>query len=92
MQKAFCYGNEHHAMLAEVYIYSKPSAAIPFLPECFFGTGENVPFHVRIRRFELPPVPHKYLTPAFNRSFFPKTEALVHGRNRRLFPWSKRFL
>ena len=80
-----------NAMLAEVYIYSNRSGYILSSQNAFLEPEKMYPSMFAFEGLNYRQFRSKYLTPAFNRSFFPQTDALVHGRNRSVIPLVQTF-
>ncbi len=80
-----------NAMLAEIYIYSNRSGYILSSQNAFLEPEKMYPSLFAFEGLNYRQFRSKYLTPAFNRSFFPRTEALVQGRSRSVIPLVQTF-
>lgn len=80
-----------NAMLAEVYLYSNRSGYILSSQNAFLEPEKMYPTMFAFEGLNYRQFKSMYLTPVFNRSFFPSTSALVQGRSHTVIPLVQTF-
>lgn len=80
-----------NSMLAEIYVYSNRSGYILSSQNAFLEPEKMYPNLFAFEGLNYRQFRSKYLTPSYNRAFFPQTTALVLGRSRSVIPMVQTF-